>query len=64
MGTASTADGWPARPATQPGVTTCNTQCYNGDCKGAYDNGRKVRFQAERKWNPFNSQFEWDSGGC
>jgi hypothetical protein len=43
---------------------TCNTRCNNGDCYRTYNDGRKVRFQARQKWNPFNNQFEWDSGGC
>jgi len=55
---------FPARPNTKSGVTTCNTRCVNGDCFRTYDNGRQVQFQAQRKLNPFNGQFEWDSGGC
>lgn len=63
--TTANSDGpWPARPAKRPGVTSCNTRCVNGDCYRTYDDGRHVRFQAQQKWNPFNSQFEWDSGGC
>jgi hypothetical protein len=57
-------DPFPARPAAQPGLTTCNTRCLNGDCYRTYGDGRKVRFQAQQKWNPFNNKFEWDSGGC
>lgn len=55
---------WPAKPAARAGVTTCNTKCVNGDCHRVYSNGKKIRFQAKQKWNPFTSQFEWDSGGC
>lgn len=55
---------FPARPAAQPGRTSCNTRCVNGDCYRTYDNGRQVRFQAKQKWNPLNNQFEWDSGSC
>lgn len=56
--------GWPIRPDRRPGVTSCNTNCINGDCRRTYDDGRKVRFQAKQKWNPFNNQLEWDSGSC
>lgn len=62
--TAQNNSPFPARPAPKPGYTTCNTQCYNGNCYRTYDDGRQVNFQAQQKWNPFNNQFEWDSGGC
>ena len=55
---------FPARPEAKPGLVTCNTLCTNGDCFRTYGDGRKVRFQARQKWNPFNNQFEWDSGSC
>jgi TPR repeat protein len=55
---------YPARPEAKPGLTTCNTRCVNGDCYRTYGDGRKVHFQAHQKWNPFNNQFEWDSGSC
>jgi TPR repeat protein len=55
---------YPARPAKQPGLTSCNTRCNNADCYRTYDDGRKVHFQAKQKFNPINSQFEWDSGSC
>ena len=55
---------YPARPAAKSGYIRCNTRCSNGDCYRTYSDGRKVRFQAERKYNPFNSQWEWDSGSC
>jgi hypothetical protein len=55
---------FPARPEAKPGLVTCNTRCTNGDCYRTYGDGRKVRFQARQKWNPFNNQFEWDSGSC
>ena len=61
---APVASPWPARPAAKPGHLTCNTNCRNGDCYRTYSSGKKVRFQAQQKWNPFTSQFEWDSGGC
>lgn len=55
---------WPARPAKRPGVVSCNTRCFNGDCYRTYDDGRQVRFQAQQIWNPLSGSFEWDSGGC
>ncbi len=55
---------FPSRPKAKPGLVTCNTRCTNGDCFRTYGDGRKVRFQAQQKWNPFNNQFEWDSGSC
>ena len=61
---APVANPWPARPAAKPGHLTCNTNCRNGDCYRTYSSGKKVHFQAQQKWNPFTSQFEWDSGGC
>jgi len=60
----STQEAYPARPAKQPGVTSCNTRCNNSDCYRTYDDGRKVHFQARQKFNPINNQFEWDSGSC
>ncbi|WP_372997782.1 ankyrin repeat domain-containing protein [Marinobacter sp.] len=55
---------YPAKPAPKPGYTTCNTRCLNGDCYRTYSDGRQVRFQAERKYNPLSSQWEYDSGSC
>lgn len=55
---------FPQRPAKQPGRTSCNTRCVNEECFRTYDTGRQVRFQAERKFNPMNSQWEWDAGPC
>jgi TPR repeat protein len=60
--TSSSGDGWPARPAKKPGAVTCNTQCFNSDCKRTYDDGRKVRFQAKRVFE--FGEWKWDSGGC
>lgn len=61
---AATERLWPQRPEKIPGTTTCNTRCSNGDCYRVYGDGRKVRFQAPQKFNPFTGQFEWDSGTC
>jgi TPR repeat protein len=55
---------YPDPPAHQRGVITCRTNCWNGDCYRTYSDGTKKHFQAPRKYNPFTSQFEWDSGGC
>ncbi|MCK0165895.1 ankyrin repeat domain-containing protein [Marinobacter sp. S6332] len=55
---------YPSAPAPRAGYTTCNTRCSNGDCYRTYSDGRKTRFQAERKYNPFSSQWEYDSGSC
>lgn len=55
---------FPAAPPAQNGYVTCRTNCTNGDCYRTYSDGKQVHFQAERKFNPVTSQFEWDSGGC
>ena len=55
---------FPAAPAVRPGVLTCNTRCFNGDCYRTYGDGRQVRFQAAQRFNPFTRQMEWDSGTC
>ena len=57
-------DGYPARPAKRPGVVSCNTNCINADCRRTYDDGRKVRFQAQRKLDPFSGEWKIDAGGC
>lgn len=60
----TTSSVYPARPAARPGVLSCNTRCVNGDCYRTYSNGKKVRFQAQMRMNPFTNQMEFDSGGC
>ena len=55
---------YPARPQARPDVTNCNTNCNNGDCYRTYDSGKKVRFQAPRKLDPFTNQWTWDAGTC
>jgi len=57
-------DGYPARPAKQPGVVSCNARCNNADCWRTYDDGQKVRFQAKRKFDPISGEWKFDSGGC
>lgn len=61
---ASSQGPYPARPAKQPGLVSCNTRCNNADCYRTYDDGRRVHFRAKQKFNPLNGQFEWDSGPC
>jgi hypothetical protein len=58
------AGTFPARPLQRPGVTSCNTNCTNGNCYRTYDDGRKVRFQARQKFDHFTNQLIWDSGTC
>jgi hypothetical protein len=36
----------------------------NADCWRTYDDGRKAKFRARQKWNPFKNRFEWDAGPC
>lgn len=43
---------------------SCTVNCVNGACVRRWPNGRSERFQAPRKFNPFTSQFEWDTSGC
>lgn len=57
-------DMFPRQPSKVPGKTSCNTRCMNGDCYRTYDNGKKIRFRAEQKFDPFTSQFTWDAGSC
>jgi uncharacterized protein len=57
-------DLFPAKPAKRPGVTSCNTRCINGDCFRTYDSGKKVRVQAERRYDMMKSEWIWDSGNC
>lgn len=61
---APASDDYPARPAKRPGVVSCNTRCINADCWRTYDDGQKVRFQAQRKYDSFSGQWKFDSGGC
>lgn len=57
-------DPFPPRPAKVPSRVSCNTRCINADCWRTYDDGRKVKFRARQKWNPFDNRFEWDAGPC
>lgn len=62
--TATQDNQFPPRPAKVNGRVSCNTRCINSQCWRTYDNGRKVRFQARQKINPFTNQLEWDAGPC
>jgi TPR repeat protein len=62
--TPPSGDSFPARPAKRPGVVSCNTSCINADCRRTYDDGQKVRFQAQRKFDPFSGDWKFDSGNC
>lgn len=57
-------DPYPARPAKRRGVVSCNTRCVNADCWRTYDDGKKVRFTAKRRWDSLKNEFVWDSGSC
>jgi hypothetical protein len=46
------------------GRTTCNTVGHNADCYRTYDSGKKVRFRAQLKFDPFTNQPTWDAGSC
>ena len=61
---ASYTDQFPVRPQAQAGATTCNTRCENSTCFRTYDTGKKVEYQAQRKWNPLANRFDWDAGTC
>lgn len=55
---------FPEVPEKVNGVVSCNTQCQNVSCWRTYDNGKKVRFQAKQVFDPFTSQWKFDSGSC
>jgi hypothetical protein len=57
-------DGFPDRPAQREGMLSCNTRCVNAACWRTYDDGRKIKFRAQRKYNSTTRQWELDSGGC
>jgi len=62
--TSAADDPFPPAPAKTPGRVSCSTRCINADCWRTYDDGRKVKFRAKSKWNPFENRFEWDAGPC
>jgi len=53
-----------ARSVRVAQANSCSTNCVNGSCVRRWANGRSERFQAPRKFNPFTSQWEWDTSGC
>ena len=55
---------YPSRPAKKAGVTSCNTNCNNGDCYRTYDTGKQKHFQVSPTYNPLNSQWEFNPGPC
>ena len=61
---AKPTSNFPPRPASQPGKTVCSTKCFNAQCFRTYSDGREVKFTAKQVWDPFNSTWKFDSGGC
>ena len=61
---AASDDGFPERPAQREGMLSCNTRCVNAACWRTYDDGKKIKFRAQRKYNASTRQWELDSGGC
>jgi TPR repeat protein len=61
---AASGDSFPARPGKTPGVVSCNTRCVNAACWRTYDNGKKVRFQAQHKFDALSGEWKFDSGAC
>lgn len=62
--TAASSDPYAARPAKRPGVVSCNTRCINAACWRTYDSGKKVRFQAQHKYDALSGEWKFDSGPC
>jgi hypothetical protein len=61
---AAAAQAQEAREQRVAQQNSCTVNCVNGACVRRWPNGRSERFQAPRKFNPFNSQWEWDTSGC
>lgn len=40
---------------------SCTNNCSNGNCVRRFPDGRTERWQAPRKFNPFNGNWEWDT---
>lgn len=40
---------------------TCHNECYNGSCVRTFPDGRKERWQAPRKFDPFTQNWGWDT---
>lgn len=39
----------------------CTNECFNGSCVRTFENGRKERWQAPRRYNPMTQNWEWDT---
>ena len=55
---------WPDRPAHQPGVTSCNTQCTNGDCYRTYDTGRHIHLNVPPSFDSFTNKMKFETPPC
>jgi uncharacterized protein len=53
-----------SQPTSRAEVVSCRTSCTNGACSRVYDDGRRVQFQAQQKFNPLTNTWEWDAGTC
>lgn len=45
----------------QKRTVTCQNNCYNGNCVRTFSDGRKERWQAPQKLNPFTNMWEFDT---
>ncbi|BDT71370.1 hypothetical protein os4_08920 [Comamonadaceae bacterium OS-4] len=41
--------------------SSCTNDCVNGSCLRRFPDGTTERWKAQRKFNPFNSNWEWDT---
>ncbi|MFN3303576.1 MAG: hypothetical protein ACK44A_07635 [Roseateles sp.] len=59
---AQAAAASPARQSanTSRNVLRCTNDCVNGNCVRTFEDGRKERWQAPRRYNPLTSNWEWD----
>ncbi|MFN4327626.1 MAG: DUF4189 domain-containing protein [Limnobacter sp.] len=55
---------YPPAPKAQPGVTTCNSKCINGDCYVTYSSGEKKRVQVRQQYDGLNNTWFYPSPGC
>jgi len=46
---------------TSSNVLRCSNECYNGSCVRTFEDGRKERWQAPRKYDPFTQNWGWDT---
>lgn len=55
----------PARPVaattSSRNVLRCSNDCVNGSCVRTFEDGRKERWQAPRRFNPLTNNWEWDT---